>query len=288
MGLYHGLKTGSIENTYLRLEFLLEGALRIVRLVGPGSPDNFLAETPDYGWETPLGWYHLWGGHRLWLAPQHLTQPDVPETQAIRVEAWEGGVRLLQDGVEGTGIAKSIEVLLESGRAAAIVLHRIENRGAQPLECAPWAITQVPTGGRIYIPLADPPVESKGAGPNRYLVFWPYNRLPDPRLEIHNRYLAFDARPMDNEFKLGTHTPHGWVGYARRGYFYRKRFLPIAGAAYPDLGSSIEIYCNHHFAEIETLGPLTTLHPGEAVEHTELWEVFPLDNAREMLPDDQQ
>jgi hypothetical protein len=185
------------------------------------------------------------------------------------------GVRLSQPA-DRCGIARSIEIRLDPGRAAATLLHRIENRGAQPLTCAPWAVTQVPLGGRILIHLAAPPAEPYGVGPDRHLVFWPYNRLNDPRLRIDDRFITFDALPGEADFKLGTHTPHGWVGCARDGHFFRKRFTPLAdAAAYPDLGSSIQIYCTNTFAEIETLGPLTTLQPGHAAEHTETWEILP-------------
>ena len=40
---------------------------------------------------------------------------------------------------------------------------------------------------------------------------------------------------------------------------------------YPDCGCSFETFTNADFLELETLGPLTRLHPGETVTHTERW-----------------
>ena len=44
-----------------------------------------------------------------------------------------------------------------------------------------------------------------------------------------------------------------------------------APAAYPDFGSTFEIFTNADILELETLGPLTTLAPGQSVSHTERW-----------------
>ena len=39
-------------------------------------------------------------------------------------------------------------------------------------------------------------------------------------------------------------------------------------------GCSFETFTNNEFLEIETLGPMTKLLPGETVEHTEHWALF--------------
>ena len=41
--------------------------------------------------------------------------------------------------------------------------------------------------------------------------------------------------------------------------------------AYPDYGCTFETFTNADFLELETLGPMTTLAPGESVSHTEHW-----------------
>jgi hypothetical protein len=50
---------------------------------------------------------------------------------------------------------------------------------------------------------------------------------------------------------------------------------PLQSATrFPDGGCNAEVYCNDSFVELETLGPLTRLAPGEAVVHEEIWEVY--------------
>jgi hypothetical protein len=102
-------------------------------------------------------------------------------------------------------------------------------------------------------------------------------------LSIQDRWLTFDVRPSEHEFKLGTYTPQGWVGYVWKNHFLHMQFQTQAGQVYPDMGCNVEIYSNHAFAEIETLSPLVKLEPGETIQHTETWELFSMEAAHKIL-----
>jgi hypothetical protein len=49
---------------------------------------------------------------------------------------------------------------------------------------------------------------------------------------------------------------------------------PDSSKTYPDFGCSFETFTNNEFLEIETLGPMTKLLPGQTVEHVEHWALF--------------
>jgi len=53
---------------------------------------------------------------------------------------------------------------------------------------------------------------------------------------------------------------------------------------YADYGCNNEAYVNGDFLEIESLGPLTIISPGEMVEHLEQWSLHNI-NSR---PDDNE
>jgi hypothetical protein len=72
---------------------------------------------------------------------------------------------------------------------------------------------------------------------------------------------------------VGYFNPHGWIGYWLDGVLFIKRFDAQASASYPDNGCNAESYCNDKFIELESLGPLASLSPGQTAVHTELWEV---------------
>jgi hypothetical protein len=54
-----------------------------------------------------------------------------------------------------------------------------------------------------------------------------------------------------------------------------KRFPFVSGEAYPDFGVNYESYTTDFMLEMETLSPLRTLQPGEAMEHVESWLLVP-------------
>ncbi len=63
------LPYSSIQNHFLKLDYLTTTGPRIVGLFAAGIGGNLLAETPDVHWPTPHGEYYLQDGHRLWTAP---------------------------------------------------------------------------------------------------------------------------------------------------------------------------------------------------------------------------
>ena len=53
-----------------------------------------------------------------------------------------------------------------------------------------------------------------------------------------------------------------------------KRTSANPASTYTDFGCSFETFTNDEFLEMETLGPLTKVQPGQAVEHVERWGLF--------------
>ncbi len=267
---YHGLPTGSLVSPFLRLDYLQQGGLRIVRLVPADEERNLLAETPAFGWDTPYGRFSALGGHRLWHAPQ-TEQTATPEPQPLEISEEGLSVRLFQPADPWNHLTKCLDITLDGNRPALTIAHTLTNMGEGARELAPWAITQLPLGGQAILPLSH---GGPSTAPNRHLAFWPYVRLPDPRLMMGEVDLCFNARPYDSEFKLGYFAAAGWVAYQwQDGRRLTKRFQPQPGLPHADHGCNVEIYCNNGFLELETLGPLTSLAPGQSVEHIETWEL---------------
>ena len=273
-GDFYGLATRIICNQHLRLEFLADAGPRIVRLMLARSDENLLAEVPDIHWTTPYGEYYLRGGHRLWHAPEAVPRSSVPDNDGLTIEERDDAVRLAQPAEPVTAIRKSIEIRLHDDRPAVTVCHELLNGGAWAVELAPWAITQLPLGGVAILPQPTEPMDSDGVMPNRHLVLWPYTRWQDSRLRLGDEHVLIEARPEPSVFKIGYMNHHGWVGYLRAGVLFVKRFQPQPRAWHADLGCNAEVYCSDRFIELETLGPLCRLEPGQSVMHVETWELF--------------
>ncbi|MGE5603163.1 MAG: hypothetical protein ACM30E_08930 [Nitrososphaerales archaeon] len=278
---FHGLPTGSLTGRHLRLEYLEEAGPRIVHLslLRPdGEPgENLMAEVPDIGFSTPYGTFRLYGGHRLWHSPEAAPRSYIPDNEGCGIDRTENGV-LLRGCVEAaTGIRKSIDVALAADRAAVALTHRLENCGVWPVELAPWAITQLRLGGVAVFPQTTTKLDGPGLLPNRSLVLWPYARLADPRLSLHDDLYLISATPDAHPVKIGYMNRAGWAAYLVGGVLFIKRWSPCPDSQHVDFGCNCESYCNDRFIEVETVAPLARLEPGQSVTHVEEWELHRAD-----------
>lgn len=275
---YYGQPVRSLENKFLRLDYLEKAGPRLVRLVPAGTQVNLLAETPQKAWVTDAGEFHIWGGHRLWHSPEMHARTDIPDDSGLQVETLSAAAVRLTQPADASGIYKSIEVTLAPDRPGVGLHHVLRNDGLWPVQIAPWAITQVPIGGQAIIPCTAPVKE--GLLPNRVFVFWPYSNLQDSRLHISDDFIRIDSAARTEAFKIGLFSYQGWVGHVFGDYFLRKSFAPQDIHTGPDFGCNVEAWVQDIFLEIETLGPMTWLQPGQSVTHDEVWEILP----RNMAP----
>ena len=262
-------------------------SLLVTRSVGPriislrlNGGDNLLAVLPDFVTERPDGkFFHFYGGHRLWYAPENMPRTYALDDRPVDIIPVQNGLSIIQPVEEQTGIEKSIHISLVEDKPQVILGHMLTSRGSEPLECAPWAITQFRTGGVAILP------QSQGQTdvlPNRSLALWPYTNIKSPQVCWGDRYILVRAE-MQAAFKVGFPNPRGWLAYWLDGTLFVKRSAFDPGGAYYDFGSSSECYCNSHFLELETLAPASKLAPGEGVTHTEIWELY----ADVELPEDE-
>jgi hypothetical protein len=271
---FFGLPTRYLENRHLRLEYLAEAGPRIVRLTLTDLPgQNQLAEVPDIKLPTPIGDFSLQGGHRLWHSPEVVPRTYLPDDGGLVIEERPDKVRLVQPMEALSGIGKSIEIQLHDDRPSVILRHQLRNNGVWPVDLAPWAITMLPLGGLAILPQTVEPLDPSALQPNRQLVLWPYTRWHDPRLALADDYVLVHAEPRLPACKVGYLNRNGWCAYLRQSILFVKRFEPRTTVAHPDFGCNVEFYCGDRFIEMETLGPIARVEPGQSVEHVETWEL---------------
>jgi hypothetical protein len=278
MSAYYGHPSAHIENDHLRVDFLTHAGPRIVGLRVKASAENIFAETPSIGWDAPRGMFHLYGGHRLWIAPEKPDRTYVPDDDGVIVTPIDQGIELTGKVDSVLGIRKRLSLTLDRDHARAEITHRIDNLGSSVIDLAPWAITQLPHGGRSFLPQTIgvfPPDDPNAAFlPNRHLVLWNYTRIHDPRLHLDDTCVTLDALPLMPPIKIGYLNTPGWAAYLRGDVLFIKRFDPCADRLHSDRNTNVTVYCNDQFAELETLGALSALQPGDHVEHVERWEVI--------------
>jgi hypothetical protein len=242
---------------------------RVIRLGTPGGP-NMFKEFPEMIGQTGGDEWKIYGGHRLWHSPEAKPRSYIPDNSPVEARADGDTLRLVQPVEAGTGIRKEIDLRMYADSPRVRVTHRLRNQGLWPVELAPWALTVMDPGGAAFLPQpaqADP----DRLLPNRTLTLWPYTDMSDPRHVWGKEFFIVKSRDADHPTKIGVSARDGWTAYANHDRLFVKRFGYAEGARYPDNGCAVEIYTASGMLELETLGPLSTLPPGGAVEHVEEW-----------------
>lgn len=260
--LLNGLKVRVFELNGLSVGAALDVGPRVLFF---GERDfNLFAVLPEVGFETLDGFWRLYGGHRLWVAPEAMPRTYSIDDGPVEVEVREKRITVTGPLEEKNGIRKRITI--EPHGKALRVVHEVENTSRWPLEFAPWAISVLRGGGYALLPLK--PGE-EGLLPDRHIALWPYTRLNDERLLFLEDCLVVRHRALKKPLKVGTRGSAAayWVD----GFLFVKRVRE--SGPYPDLGSNIEVYAGETYIELETLGPLRRVEPGEVHFHEELWEV---------------
>lgn len=215
------------------------------------------------------------GGHRLWFAPEVPSVTYRPDDADVEIEIGHEMLTVTGPGDED-GIVKTIELSTDGTRVT--VDHVVSNDGWSPVTLAPWAITQLVPGGLAVVPLQAGAADPDGVLPNRSVAMWPYTDPGDVVLE--QTAIRIPATVEPTRTKVGTQNRAGWLAYAVGGEMFVK-WAPLHrdDEPYPDLGSSVEVYRDHRFVELESLAPLVTLAPGAVTRHREQWELFDIGTA---------
>lgn len=214
----------------------------------------------------------LYGGHRLWAAPEILPRCYYPDTKPVEYKEIPGGMEFTAPVEMVNGIQKSITITLDENEPTVVVDHGIKNCGQWEIEFAPWAVTMMDAGAVQVIPM---PAGKTGVLPNRSLVLWDYTAMNDSRVYWGNDYIVLrQDKSIPNPFKFGIYNEAGWCGVFNKGQVFFKFFEPVAEWDYPDMGCCFESYTNGEMLEAESFGALELLLPGEWANHIEEWALY--------------
>lgn len=274
---FAGHEAIAIDAGRIRLMVTTSVGPRILGLLTEDGRNHF-AELPDMTLDCPgSDPIHLRGGSRLWAAPEDPRVTYRPDDDPVDVEELADGVRLLTRPDPVAGTSREIDIRV-AGPERVAVDYRVVNRADHPQRLAAWAITMMAPGGRAWLPLLTEPFDPGGFQAQRNVVLWSYARIDDPRLvlldeAIEVRAALLEDQPDLGRFKVGTSMRRGWAAHWRDGVMLVKYAGHDEAREYADMGASGQVYSQDDFTELETLGPLTELAPGEAAGHREEWEV---------------
>jgi hypothetical protein len=229
--------------------------------------DEQLANPVENEWQS-------YGGHRLWHAPEVFPRTYYPDNDPVPYD-WDGRVLILKPvDEEGNKIGKKITIELNSEGTEIVLDHELTNKGLWDLELSAWCLSVMAPGGRVIIPQEEYISHPEALVPARPLVLWHFTKMNDPRFIWGERYIQL--RQDDNhpsKQKIGVTNTKGWAAYCLDDIVFLKRHSYDTAAIYPDMGCNAEFFTQPGFLEIESLSPLTMLHPGGSVSQQEVWSL---------------
>lgn len=225
--------------------------------------------------------YRSYGGHRLWVAPEDKERTYVPENGDV--SATEHGAQItFQIPPDRFGLQRDISVEPTAGNGFR-VNHRIVNVSPEAIIFAPWSLTVMAPGGECIFPQEAFESHNDNFLPVRPLVLWGYTDMSDRRWTWGKHVVRLrheDAGPQ----KVGACVTDGIAVYFNQGILFLKRFEFRLGVVYPDMGCNFETFTRHDMLEVESLGELRSVPPGQDSTLKETWyllegEVPPVDNS---------
>lgn len=239
--------------------------------------ENVFAELPlDVKVSTEYGDWRPMGGHRLWHAPEVLPRSYWPDNAPVVMEQIDPTtIHVFPPAEDKIGIQKEMYISLDPEGTQVTVTHQVTNVGPWPIEIAPWALSIMKGGGTVIIPQEPFVSHDDYLLPARPLVQWYFTDLSDSRLKLGKKFVQLStdsSKAWPN--KIGVADKQEWAAYYRNGSMFIKRFEYCDCCEYPDMGCNCETYTDGDFIELESLGALINLEPGETAEHEEMWFLF--------------
>ncbi len=214
----------------------------------------------------------LYGGHRLWIAPEILPRCYYPDSKPVQCVEIGNGMEFVAPEETGIHIQKSISITLTEDSPLVTLQHGIKNCSVWDIEVSPWCITMMTDGAFEVIPMAK---RATAPLPNRNFSLWDYSEMNDQRVYFGKDYIMLKHdKVIKPPFKLGLNNEAGFAAVFAKSQLFIKFFEPVVDGLYPDGGCSYETYVNGSILESESLGELALVAPDEWVTYTEEWELY--------------
>lgn len=247
---------------------------RIIRFGHIGGLNLFKNYEDQMGRRGETTWM-IRGGSRVWIAPEDRIASYAPDNQTVEIETQGNTLIATAPVEEGPRVQKQIVIRLADQGTAVEVRHRIRNAGLLPAEFAVWVLTVMAPGGTAVTGFPPRGTHPEDLPPSNPLIMWRFTDLSDPRWRFLKKFLVLQQEPSRiSPQKIGHFNPRTWGAYFLSGDLFIKRCAADPARTYPDLGCSFETFTNGEMLELETLGPLCLVPPGQWIEHTEHWALY--------------
>lgn len=271
------------ENAGVKIVVTTDVGPRVIHLSTTGGENQFYFNEETAG-SSGSSEFVMYGGHRFWTAPESKERTYIPDNFPVKATI-EGNTIRVTAPVETIGVQKTLTLEAVGNSNEIKVSHVLANKGDEPIEVAPWGLSVMRAGGTAIIPLPPKALHTQLLTPTLSFTHWGYTDITDPRWGWGEKFLFLrQDENVENPQKIGIHSGQDWAAYLNNGNLFIKIAKYLPGVIYPDFGSHFEFFTNDYMLEIESLGALGVLKPGQQVTHTEYWFVF--ENVKTVISED--
>lgn len=217
-----------------------------------------------------------WGG-RCDIGPEKI----IPKHPDLWLGKWEGKItgarsaKMTSVEDKATGVQLIREFLLDDKSSRLVCTQIIKNISEETTRWCHWSRTMALGGGICLIPLTEPsrfPAKYVMYGPGSVINFEP----EDTNIRVRDGFLEIMGAPKQP--KLGMDSYAGWFCYLMKNdLMLLKRFPTYPNRTYNEIaGLTISIWYNGYaMCELEPIGPVNILRPGQSSAFTEEWWLTP-------------
>lgn len=239
----------------------------------------------------------LWGGDKTWLAPQDRWLDELPffdlDSCPYEIDAEEDvgrsiTLRLTSSVCRESGMRIARIVTVHADQPGWQVIHRLENAGRETARWGIWIVSMIRRPGRVYLPRSG---DSRHPGGLKIFAHeGDSTALCDEVVTDHGTVFEVDCT-QPRRFKYGVDAKKAAILAViepQPGVLigHRKSVPTFHPEPYGhDCVAEVFNAAEHPYFELELLGPVVALAPGETFEIVETAEVFDLP-ARPELEDD--
>ena len=229
-------------------------------------------QSPD---SETTGNYVNFGGAKLWVAPQSkwgtlwtVWPPhyDLDSGKCRTTIGKDGSVSLEGLPSASAGVRMDRKATLRGNSVHFI--YSMTNISGKTVEWGIWMVANVQAGGRTFIPFVEGAALWSGEKDKKVPDSFNWKRTGD--------LLVLDFKDGREGSKIFSLSPEGWIAYAVEGQAFFITFAPDPEAVQPEGEAPTEIFRGKEFVELEHIGPLVRLAPGEKTTLTERWHLLKL------------
>ncbi|MFV0338560.1 MAG: hypothetical protein ACK5LK_10015 [Chthoniobacterales bacterium] len=229
----------------------------------------------------------LRGGHRLWAAPEDPNLTYYADNSPVQYKgSLNNSVQFTSQQTQ-PALCKELTVGLDEKNSRVRLLHAIRNESEDSIILGTWGLSVMEAGGMAIIPQPPFGEHPRDLNVNRTLALWPYTDLGDPRYVWGQKFFLIQQDEHAGPTKIGFSLSEGWVAYLLADYLFIKSIEWSPAEVYPDRGTNFQAFTDAGMLELESLGPLHDLRPGETTSHSENWHLFRLNEPAELTSEEQ-